>query len=233
MSWRVSQAQVRPSHPAVALALALCLALCGRVSSVFAQAPFDFAGAGVDTARVSGLDLSGLPSPDLGGMVLKLVLALLVVLALILVLQRMARRWGRNLGGSGAVDDIRVLAQRALGPRTTLMVVEVLGQRFLIGMSPQGVHRVAELGEVDLYETAAAAAPGTPVTRPAPEVPRDEAAIGFAAQLRERLQSLRSLGAPQAADAVMEPGRHADGGPAAETPAPRGSRNVRVEGNRR
>ena len=199
-------------------------------------------GAAADTASAATLDLTGLPSPlpaDLGGMLVKLGLAMIIVLAIIVVMQRVARRWGRNLGGVGGGDDIRVLAQRALGPRVTLMVVETLGQRFLIGMSPQGVHRVAELGEADLFENEPIPAPRAlqgadmglisgpthlgpatgPTARPttgptsgpttglasgatssrmtgATAVSRDEASIGFTAQLRERLQSLRSWGAP-------------------------------------
>lgn len=91
-----------------------------------------------------------IPTPIEGGIgpaVLKLGISLVFVIALIFGLQRAARRWGRTFSPGGDSDAIEVLIQRPIGPRLSLAVVRVLGRGYLIGVSPQGIHPVAELGD--------------------------------------------------------------------------------------
>jgi flagellar biogenesis protein FliO len=84
--------------------------------------------------------------PGAGGLVLKLAVSLAAVVALILVLQRVARRYGGALGAGGGTEKIRVLSQRPVGPRLSLALIQVMDRTFLVGISPQGIRRVADLG---------------------------------------------------------------------------------------
>lgn len=94
-----------------------------------------------------------LATPELGPVLLKLVLGLGAVIVLILLLQRIARRFGGGLPRRG--DPIQLLAQRPLGPRLSLAVVEVMDRTFLVGVSPHGVERVADLTAARARQRAA------------------------------------------------------------------------------
>ena len=95
--------------------------------------------------QLSGADAGAfaLAAPALGPVLLKLALGLGAVIVLILVLQRFARRFGGGLPRRG--DPIQLLAQRPLGPRLSLAVVEVMDRTFLVGVSPHGIAKVADL----------------------------------------------------------------------------------------
>jgi flagellar biogenesis protein FliO len=83
--------------------------------------------------------------PGSGLLIMKLALSLGLVVGLILVLQKAARKWGHALGAGGGPEAIRMLSQRSVGPRLSLAVVEVRGRTLLVGISPQGIHAVADL----------------------------------------------------------------------------------------
>lgn len=83
--------------------------------------------------------------PGSGLLMVKLALSLGLVVGLILVLQKAARKWGHALGASGGPEAIRLLSQRSVGARLSLAVVEVRGRTLLVGISPQGIHAVADL----------------------------------------------------------------------------------------
>lgn len=95
--------------------------------------------------------------PGSGLLILKLGLSLALVVGLILALQRVARRYGGSLGAAPGADQIRLLSQRAVGPRLSLAVIEVQGKTLLVGISPQGIRRVADLGRVEREGRGAAA----------------------------------------------------------------------------
>lgn len=95
--------------------------------------------------------------PGTGLLVLKLAGSLTLVVGLILVLQRAARRWGGALAATPGADQIRLLSQRPVGPRLSLAVVEVKGRTLLVGISPQGIRRVADLGRAASAEELQAA----------------------------------------------------------------------------
>lgn len=84
--------------------------------------------------------------PGAGLMAVKLAASLGVIVALILLLQRAARRWGGSLGAGSGAESIRLLSQRAVGPRLSLAVIEVRGRTLLVGIAPHGIRRVADLG---------------------------------------------------------------------------------------
>ena len=83
--------------------------------------------------------------PGTAMLIVKLVLSLGLVVGLILGLQKAARKWGHALGAGGGPEAIRLLSQRSVGPRLSLAVVEVRGRTLLVGISPQGIHAVADL----------------------------------------------------------------------------------------
>jgi flagellar protein FliO/FliZ len=85
------------------------------------------------------------PAPfSMGSALLQTAWALLVVIGLILALYGLARKrlqlFGRATGGV-----IRVVEMRSLNPRSTLALVEVRGQEFLLGIGASGIHLIAEL----------------------------------------------------------------------------------------
>ncbi len=93
-------------------------------------------------------------TPAAGGAshaVLQLGLALVAVLALIFLLQRVARRYGAGFAGGGD-ERIEILTQRAIGPRASLAVVRVMGRTLLVGISPQGISPVSDLGSATMPE---------------------------------------------------------------------------------
>lgn len=113
-----------------------------------------FAGSGALGQIVAGSDGTAFASaPSLGPVLLKLALGLGAVIVLILVLQRMARRFGGGLPRRG--DPIQLLAQRPLGPRLSLAVVEVMDRTLLVGVSPHGVEKVADLTRARARQRAA------------------------------------------------------------------------------
>jgi flagellar biogenesis protein FliO len=117
------------------------------------------------------------------GLVLKLVLSLAGVVGLILLLQRLAHRYGRAFGASGT-EKIRILGQRPVGPRMSLALVQVLERTILIGISPQGIRAVADLGGPEAA-SAGEEPPGLPLSRTMAE-PQP-----FETELERRLGDLR------------------------------------------
>ncbi|RMF87158.1 MAG: hypothetical protein D6739_02130, partial [Nitrospirae bacterium] len=81
----------------------------------------------------------GAAAPDVGSAALRSVAALAAVVALVLLLSVVARRWLARVPAASGRHPIRVLASRPLGGRATLTLVEVEGERILVGGGPQGL----------------------------------------------------------------------------------------------
>jgi flagellar protein FliO/FliZ len=76
--------------------------------------------------------------------------ALAVVLACVVALSYGARRLLRRAsGGPGARQAIEIVASRSLGGRSSLTVVEVGGERILVGSTPQSLNLICKLGASD------------------------------------------------------------------------------------
>ncbi|MFM2239743.1 MAG: hypothetical protein RJA69_1117 [Pseudomonadota bacterium] len=70
----------------------------------------------------------------------------LVTLTLLVVLVAVVLRVYKRLGAAGASDGgIRLLASKALGPRESVVVVQLDGRYFLLGHTPSQVSLLAEL----------------------------------------------------------------------------------------
>lgn len=80
---------------------------------------------------------------SMGSTLLQTAWALLVVVGLILALYGLARKRLLFTRVTGGV--IQVVEMRALNPRSSLALVEVRGQEFLVGVGASGIHLIAEL----------------------------------------------------------------------------------------
>jgi flagellar biosynthetic protein FliO len=70
----------------------------------------------------------------------------LVLVLLILVLAYFATRWyARRVGGTGMGKHIKVIDKATLNPGTSLAVVEVGGQYYLLGVGDKSVRLLCEL----------------------------------------------------------------------------------------
>ncbi len=80
---------------------------------------------------------------SMGSAVLQMTWALLVVVGLILAIYGLARR--RLFLGKTGGNAINIVAMRPLMPKSTLALVEVRGQEYLLGVSAAGIHLLAEV----------------------------------------------------------------------------------------
>lgn len=80
---------------------------------------------------------------SMGSALLQTTWALLVVMGLILALYGLARKRLLFTRATGGV--IQVVEMRALNPRSSLVLVEVRGQEFLLGVGASGIHLIAPL----------------------------------------------------------------------------------------
>ncbi len=80
---------------------------------------------------------------SMGAAVLQMSWALLLVIGLILAIYGLARR--RLMLGRSGDTAITIVATRSLLPKSTLALVEVRGREFLLGVSPAGIHLLAEI----------------------------------------------------------------------------------------
>jgi len=81
--------------------------------------------------------------PSLAGAAVQTGCALLVVIGLILGLYALTRK--RLLLGKFGGKAIAVVEMRPLAPKNTLALVEVRGREYLLGLSPAGIHLLAEV----------------------------------------------------------------------------------------
>jgi flagellar biosynthetic protein FliO len=105
------------------------------------------------TAPTNSLALEVTPPPGLGLSFLRLLGALALVLALFFAALWAMRRW-RGFPMAGRDAALRIVETRSIGPRNSLLVVGYHRQRFLLGVSPAGIHLVSALPEADAAEAA-------------------------------------------------------------------------------
>ena len=79
---------------------------------------------------------------------------LFVVLALLLAAVYLIRRLSMAKGVKGSAQLIRVLAVHHISPKEKLMLVNVMDETILIGVTPNRISRISELGKnVTMPET--------------------------------------------------------------------------------
>ncbi|MCX7982198.1 MAG: flagellar biosynthetic protein FliO [Syntrophales bacterium] len=77
-------------------------------------------------------------------MLLALGLVIALMLASVYFLKRML---GRTSAGYGGEEVIKILAARALGPRTSIIVVDTLGKVTVIGLSAGSMQVIATIDD--------------------------------------------------------------------------------------
>jgi len=85
-------------------------------------------------------------SISLGHAAIRSIASLALVVALILVVSVAARRWLGRIPAGGHRNPIQIVASRALGSRATITMLEVEGERLLVGSSPHGLGLICKLG---------------------------------------------------------------------------------------
>lgn len=80
---------------------------------------------------------------DFPSAAMRSLLSLVVVLAIIVAAAYFARKFTRaRLGGGSGENPIQIVAQRSLGTREKLVLVEIDGQRILLGVSHGAIRAV-------------------------------------------------------------------------------------------
>ncbi len=108
----------------------------------------------------SGTQAASDAAPGGAGM-LQMLPGLALVLLLIVVLAWLAKRGGVGRGATGS--HLRIVAERAVGTRERVVVVEVAGQWLVLGVAPG---QVRSLSQMPRPESAAPEAPVTEVRPP-------------------------------------------------------------------
>lgn len=112
---------------------------------------------------------------------------LFIVLALFVLAFYLFRKFsGMGIKGSGDTL-IQVMAVHHLSPKEKLVLVNVAGQAILVGVSPSGMSRLAQLDHC-----------------PTPSSPNDESGRGFASTLNRMLNAQTKQGAPSGLSSTKE-----------------------------
>ena len=82
---------------------------------------------------------------DLGLQLARVAGSLVLVVAVLLGALYAVKRWGHWMKKSTGNEWIHVLAQHSFGPKHHLLVVRVQDEKFLVGVSPQGMHALSSL----------------------------------------------------------------------------------------
>ena len=107
-------------------------------------------GMTLSVIRIGGaVGIVALPSVALGqatdfpAAAMRSLLSLVVVLAIIVAAAYFARNFSRaRLSGGSGENPIQIVAQRSLGTREKLVLVEIDGQHILLGVSPGAIRAV-------------------------------------------------------------------------------------------
>ncbi len=105
-------------------------------------------------------DPSPVTSPDLWMLLMKTGLAVIVVLALLVGVLWLLKRMVHQRGGLAGRGMIRILTAYPVSPKGRIMLIEVMGQKMLIGVTAQSVNFLTRIEAEDL-----------PVSNDVPEVP--------------------------------------------------------------
>lgn len=84
---------------------------------------------------------------DLGFQLVKVLISLGVVVALLYATVFTLKRLGQWSKKQGTNDLIQILAQQPVGFKHFLLLVKIQEQRFLLGLSPQGIHLLSPISD--------------------------------------------------------------------------------------
>ncbi len=86
-------------------------------------------------------------SPGLTGSVIKMVTALGIVLSLLFAVVFFVKKYlGRKIGLNGQEQKIRVVTSAYLGPRKSIALVEVAGEKIVVGITATNISMLSKVG---------------------------------------------------------------------------------------
>jgi flagellar protein FliO/FliZ len=85
--------------------------------------------------------------------------SLLLVLAVLALIAYGLKHWGRLFGQTNSNDQIQILTRLPLGPKHYLVLIQIQGQQWLLGVSPDGIRMLAP---IDKPEGSQLQEPATP-----------------------------------------------------------------------
>lgn len=122
------------------------------LSALIMLAPFPAVAAG---GKESGFSL--------GASLVQMLGSLAVVLGLIYLITHLSRRWFKGgVGFKGRQSNIRVVETRHLGPKKSLLLVEVAGEYLLLSNGSEGISLIKQidmLEEIEVLELLGEAEP--------------------------------------------------------------------------
>ena len=87
-------------------------------------------------------------SPSFGGSVIKMVTALGIVLSLLFAAVYLVKKYlGKKIGFTGQEQKIRVLTTTYLGPKKSIALVEVAGERIVVGITATHISMLTKVGK--------------------------------------------------------------------------------------
>ena len=119
---------------------------------------------GINTLAAAALptqDAVQAASPELWGTMLRSFGALLVVLAILILVLWLIRRYASLQGTGGQQGIIRMVASMYVAPKERIALVDVLGEKLLIGITTQQISFLARIeDDKDLCSGRETEAPG-------------------------------------------------------------------------
>jgi flagellar protein FliO/FliZ len=93
----------------------------------------------------------GLEGGSMAGAVFQMLASLAVVIGVIYILYYVSNRWFKGMAGGRASGLIRVVETRYMGPKRSLMIVEVAGEYLLLGNGSEGMRLIKKLETGDEF----------------------------------------------------------------------------------
>jgi flagellar protein FliO/FliZ len=87
----------------------------------------------------------GVEGGSMAGAVFQMLASLAVVIGVIYILYYVSNRWFKGMPGGRASGLIRVVETRYMGPKRSLMIVEVAGEYLLLGNGSDGMRLIKKL----------------------------------------------------------------------------------------
>ncbi len=102
-----------------------------------------------DLVAALPVDPSVAGAPELWGTMLKSFGMLLIVLGILIVLLWVMKRYFVRQGSMGQPDVIRLLASMYVAPKERVALIDVLGEKILIGITAQQISFLARIQDED------------------------------------------------------------------------------------
>jgi len=92
-------------------------------------------------------------SPDVLPTLVKMMSALIIVVGLVITTMYLLKKFMRNRGTSLNDDElIRIISQKYLGAKNSVMLVEILGHVLVVGLSNNGMSVLAHIDDEDFHD---------------------------------------------------------------------------------